>query len=58
MINLINGELISDEGLLSCLKELIPPLKSCLSDDWAPDLRFAGCNLLEKVNTILLIIRL
>lgn len=27
------------------------PLKSCLNDDWAPDLRFAATNLTEKLFT-------
>jgi len=28
---------------------LLPVIKSCLDDDWAPDLRFATCNLVEKL---------
>ncbi len=56
MITLISSDIINEEGLLSCLKEIIPPLKSCLSDDWAPDLRFASCNLLEKVILIIFFI--
>lgn len=24
-------------------------IKSCLDDDWAPDLRFAACNLVERM---------
>lgn len=24
-------------------------IKTCLDDDWAPDLRFAACNLMEKL---------
>ena len=28
-------------------KELIAPLKSCLNDDWAPDLRMMSCKLIE-----------
>lgn len=27
----------------------MPVIKSCLEDDWAPDLRFAACNLVEKL---------
>jgi hypothetical protein len=35
------------------LKELIPVIKSCLEEDWGPDLRFAACNLIEKVILVL-----
>ena len=27
----------------------MPPVKSSLSDDWAPDLRLATCKLIEKI---------
>lgn len=29
--------------------DLKPVLKSCLNDDWAPDLRFTTCVLLEHL---------
>ncbi len=32
-----------------CLKDLFPILKSCFTDDWGPDLRYATCNLCEKI---------
>lgn len=34
---------------MKCIPELIPPIKTCLSDDWGPDLRFVTCNLCEKL---------
>lgn len=27
----------------------MPPIKSCISDDWAPDLRLATCKLVERL---------
>jgi len=46
---LIDYNIIESENLMKCIKELLPPIKTCLSDDWAPDLRFATCSLCEKV---------
>jgi hypothetical protein len=36
MINLIERKIISEEQLLDSFKDLIPHLKNCLNDDWAP----------------------
>ena len=44
---LIENELISPQELYESYKELIAPLKSCLNDDWAPDLRIMSCKLVE-----------
>ena len=49
LIKLIDLDLLSGEKIFSCLKELIPPIKTCLSDDWAPDLRYATCICAEKL---------
>jgi len=49
IINLINQGIVSSRGLLNCYKELLPPLKSCLTDDWAPELRLACCELVESM---------
>ena len=46
---MIEKDLISGEKLMKCVKELIPPIKTCLTDDWAPDLRFVTCVLCEKI---------
>lgn len=48
MISLIERRIISEEQLLDSFKDLIPHLKNCLNDDWAPELRLASCELLEK----------
>lgn len=52
MINaykLIESDLVTADVLMKCFKELMPPIKSCLSDDWAPDLRLATCKLIERL---------
>jgi hypothetical protein len=36
IINLIDRRIVSSMGLLNCYNELLPPLKNCLTDDWAP----------------------
>ena len=46
---MIKNDIIYSGQLYQGFKELIPVLKSCLDDDWAPDLRFATCQLLEKI---------
>jgi dynein assembly factor 5 len=48
MIALIERQIIAEEQLLDSFRDLVPHLKSCLSDDWAPELRLASCELLEK----------
>jgi hypothetical protein len=48
VIALIDKHIITEEQLLDCFRDLIPHLKSCLSDDWAPELRLASCELLER----------
>ena len=48
MMSLISNEIINEEQLRDCFSDLLPPLKNCLSDDWAPELRLACCELVEK----------
>jgi hypothetical protein len=43
IIALIERGIIGEEQLLDSFKDLIPHLKGCLSDDWAPELRLASC---------------
>jgi len=43
IIKLIGKNIIGEEQLLDCFKDLIPNLKGCLTDDWAPELRLASC---------------
>lgn len=42
IINLIDRKIINEEQLLFCFKDLMPHLKNCLNDDWAPELRLAS----------------
>jgi len=53
MIKIIQSKLISEESLFQCVSDLKPMLKTCLNDDWAPDLRHHSCVLLEAVFTTL-----
>jgi hypothetical protein len=46
---MVEKNLVEPKELASNLKELIPPIKTCLSDDWSPDLRFATCVFVEKL---------
>jgi hypothetical protein len=46
---MIEKNLLDKSVLLKCFNELMPPIKSSLSDDWAPDLRLAACKLVEKI---------
>ena len=48
IVLLIERGIASAEQLLYCFDDLLPHLKNCLSDDWAPELRLASCELLEK----------
>lgn len=48
MIALIDKHIITEEQLLDSFRDLIPHLKNCLNDDWAPELRLASCELLER----------
>lgn len=43
MIKLIENELIGAEELVQALDEVLPNIKTCISDDWAPELRLACC---------------
>lgn len=60
MIKLINSGLISPENLfqvifhiylfrVQCLSDIKPVLKSCLNDDWSPDLRYASTVFLDAL---------
>lgn len=48
IILLIERGIIGQDQLLDCFKDLLPPLKNCLNDDWAPELRLASCQLVEQ----------
>lgn len=48
VVNLIDRRIINQEQLLFCFKDLIPHLKNCLNDDWAPELRLASSELVQK----------
>lgn len=43
ILNLIDRGIINEEQLLDSFKDLIPHIKNCLNDDWAPELRLASC---------------
>mmetsp|Transcript_46400 Transcript_46400/g.53774 ORF Transcript_46400/g.53774 Transcript_46400/m.53774 type:complete len:558 (-) Transcript_46400:155-1828(-) len=47
MILLLQNNLISNAALEKSLGELIPLVKSCMNDDWAPDLRHSSCTFLD-----------
>ena len=49
LINIIDLELISENELHKAYPILLPVLKTCLTDDWGPDLRIASCKLVEKL---------
>ncbi|EGR33969.1 hypothetical protein IMG5_029090 [Ichthyophthirius multifiliis] len=49
LYKMIEKNLLDKKVLVKCLNELMPPIKSSLSDDWAPDLRLAACKLMEKI---------
>eukprot|EP00831_Metopus_contortus_P053141 TRINITY_DN4463_c0_g1_i7.p1 TRINITY_DN4463_c0_g1~~TRINITY_DN4463_c0_g1_i7.p1 ORF type:complete len:214 (+),score=39.86 TRINITY_DN4463_c0_g1_i7:160-801(+) len=49
MIKALERKLIKAEEVYSIFKDIIPILKSCLDDDWAPDLRFAACVYFRKL---------
>jgi len=49
LIKLIEFGIVAQPSLLKNLKELLPAIKTCLSDDWAPDLRFQTCVLCERL---------
>ncbi len=43
MILAIENDIISEQQLIDCYQEILPHLKNCLNDDWAPELRLASC---------------
>jgi dynein assembly factor 5 len=43
MVRMIEFEVISESQLLECFCEVLPQIKSCISDDWAPELRLSCC---------------
>jgi len=47
MIQLIRRQMIPEDVLQGCIGNLKPVLKTCLNDDWAPDLRFSATVLLD-----------
>jgi len=48
IFHLVERDLIPEETLLKLLDEFKGTLKSCLNDDFAPDLRFSACCLMES----------
>ena len=36
MIRMIEQEVIDADQLLECFDEILPQIKNCISDDWAP----------------------
>ena len=36
MIRMIEQEVIDADQLLECFDEVLPQIKNCISDDWAP----------------------
>ena len=48
MIRMIEQEVISADQLLECFDEVLTQIKSCISDDWAPELRLVCCEFLEQ----------
>ena len=49
MATMIDNQLLLPEGILECYKELLPPLKNCLTDDREPDLRKVSLSLVESI---------
>lgn len=49
LIHLTNFGLVKEEILCESLPMLLPSIKSCMSDSWAPDLRFVCAEFLEKL---------
>eukprot|EP00742_Colponemidia_sp_Colp-10_P006952 GILJ01007461.1.p1 GENE.GILJ01007461.1~~GILJ01007461.1.p1 ORF type:complete len:843 (-),score=129.06 GILJ01007461.1:37-2523(-) len=45
--------LMSSMSLLPNMDQLLPVIKSCMDDDWAPDLRFAVCRLVDRMLTVM-----
>ncbi|CAD8181684.1 unnamed protein product [Paramecium pentaurelia] len=45
IITLYLSEMLTQEEILELFPALAAPLKSCMTDDWAPDLRFASSKL-------------
>lgn len=41
--------ILSEKEVETNFQQIVAPLKSCLSDDWAPDLRFASTKLVERL---------
>lgn len=58
LVSMIKQSFIDRETVLHQFDKLLPTLKSCLSDDWAPDLRFATlelmCVILELLSSSIL----
>ena len=48
MILMVEQGVVNAEQLVECFDELLPQIKSCISDDWAPELRLAVCEFLEQ----------
>jgi len=51
MLHLIQRKVIPQETLMHLMADIRPLLKTSMSDDFAPDLRFASCNLMEALLT-------
>ena len=49
ILQLVKNKIVPQEVLMHFFNDLKASLKSCMNDDWAPDLRFASCCLMEVI---------
>lgn len=49
MMKLLDKKLLDKKDIEKGYPALVPSLKGCISDDWAPDLRFATTSMVEKI---------
>ena len=49
MMKLLNKNILEQKDIVKGYPGLVPSLKGCLTDDWAPDLRFATTCMVEKI---------
>ena len=49
ILQLVKNKIVPQQVLMNSFNDLKASLKSCMNDDWAPDLRFASCCLMEAI---------
>jgi hypothetical protein len=49
LLHLLERRLICEVSLYNCFGEILPVLKTCLDDDWGPDLRIATVKLVKSL---------